>query len=243
MTNEKLKVCDKAEDINYNETTFLTPMGACENLVGIMPVVLSEFESKIFCEFSYKAPIICLETLKNKVLIQKCKILDKNSKLLIQGCIKKDILVKFDLCAKRPDKETTITIPFKTIVDLEYYVNPANDTSFKTISPSLCSKKTLFSPSEKLFWLHNYSKMSEHTKVIPIKNCNNTTLEYVTTITLSLGISIIQNRRIFLIEPEGTATVIAEAKNSLNCIKNDKIIDFEVGFDKENGLLARVIKD
>lgn len=244
MTNEKENCYEDSKNLNKNKTTFLTPMGSCESVVGMLPVVLSDFETNIYCEFSYKTPISSVQTQKNKIHIKNCKLLNKNSNLLIEGIITKEITATFVPCYPCKNKKLILTIPFKTIVDIEYYVSPAKDAEFKSLSCNeSCDSKVFFSPASKLYSSHNYTKISECTNSVKCKNAKNQIEEYVTKITLSLGISIFQEQRIFLLEPDGESLVIAESLPLCNYLESTNISGFEVGIDKEKGLISRVIKE
>ncbi|MGL4989936.1 MAG: hypothetical protein ACRC57_02050 [Sarcina sp.] len=231
-------IATNPKQINHNETTFLTPMGTCENLVAVMPVILSDFETKIYCNFTYRYPISSIKTLKNTVYLQNIKFSNNNSTICLNGYIKKDIIINVK---HQNYKKTYINIPFKTFINVNYYVNPLNDTEFKNISKKSYAQKKFFSMAEKPYWTHNYTMFSE--RIEERFSSNHNCKEYINKITLSLGISILQNRRVFLLEPNGTAKIIAQSDSPYKTPDNLISDNFEIGYDSVNGLIARVIKD
>lgn len=235
--NSSENIAIKPNEINSNDTNYLTPMGTCENLVAIMPVILSDFETKIYCNFTYRDPVTSIKTLKNTVYLQKIKFLNNNFTIYLNGYIKKDIVVYLK---NQNYKKTYINIPFKTFIDINYYVNPLKDTEFTSLTKKLYGKKKFFSLTQKPYWIHNYTRLSESIEESFSSNYN--CKEYINKITLSLGISILQNRRVFLLEPSGTAKIIAQSHNSNDGSESLYLNNFEVGYDSLNGLIARVIK-
>ena len=227
------------ENLNNNITTFSPPMGSAGNLIGIFPVVLSELETNIYCEIKYKYPIKSLTTTENRVIINQCKFLSKNSKLLIEGLVKKNINVCF--FDNYNSKNKTVTIPFKTIVDIDYYINPKYDTQYKRKATHSSNCEYFYSTAEKIYWSHEYTKLNEDCYKIPLNNSDCKT-EYANKLVITLGISILQNQKVFIPEPCQTATVVAESTNCKSSDISQKITHIEVGINEKSSLIARVIK-
>lgn len=227
------------DNLNKNITTFNIPMGSAGNLVGIFPIILSELETNIFCEIKFKYPIKCLDTIENLVIIKNCVFIDKNSKLLIEGVVQKNINVSF--FDTKPNKIKSLKIPFKTIVDINYFIKPKYDTQYKNLASTSSTCESYISVGEKLFWSHEYTKLKEECFKITSDNKNYPD-EYINKLILTLGINILQNQKVFIPEPQDSATVIAESigckgDNSLN-----EITHVEVGVNKKSKLIARIIK-
>ena len=229
----------KFENFNNNITTFSPPMGSAGNLIGIFPVVLSELETNIYCEIKYKYPIKSLTTTENRVIINQCKFLSKNTKLLIEGLVKKNINVCF--FDSYNSKNKIVTIPFKTIVDINYYINPKYDTQYKSKSHTSNSYEYFYSTAEKIYWSHEYTKLNEECYKVPLNN-NDSKSEYANKLIVTLGISILQNQKVFIPEPLQTATVVAESNNCKSNNISQEITHIEVGINEKSGLIARIIK-
>lgn len=225
------------QKLNYNETIFKTPMGLPGYLVGIFPVILTEFETDIHCELKYGYPIRMISSKQSKVIVKKFKLVSHNEKLLIEGYIEKKITICF--ATKIEEQDTVITIPFKSLVDITYSVPPKYDTEYRTSSKHSHISECFFAPAEKLFWVHEYTKLTETTDE-KNSNCGK---EYLTKLVVTLGMSILQNQRVFIPEPEGEATVIAEYTATKNIKSPSKNTHVEVGHNDCNGLIARIIKE
>ena len=225
------------QKLNHNKTKFKTPMGSSGHLVGVLPVILSEFETDIYCELKYKHPIKSINSKKSKIIVKNFKIISKNQKLLIDGYIEKIISINFN--NNTQEQNALITIPFKTTVDITYSTEPKYDTKYKIISHNSESCEYFFSPAKKLFLVHEYTKLTEN--IEEIQNIDST--EYLIKLIVTLGISIFQNQKVFIPEPSGEANVIAEYDASKFPKKSNKISHVEVGFDSKNGLVARIIKE
>ncbi len=239
INESKKSNCSESQEpqnLNYNKTKFKTPMGSSGHLVGVFPVILSEFETDIYCELKYKYPIHSIKTKESKIIVKKFKLVAKNRKLLIEGYVEKKLLICFDV--QRKEENTLITIPFKTIVDITYSNEPKYDTEYKSNSKNNCSSEHFFSPAEKLFWVHEYTKLKEEFEEIEYSNSK----EYVTKLIITLGLSILQNQKVFIPEPCGDANVVAEYDACGNIKTANEIAHVEVGFDTKKGLVARIIK-
>ncbi|MGL4742257.1 MAG: hypothetical protein ACRC41_15930 [Sarcina sp.] len=223
---------------NQNITRFKLPMGATGNLVGVCPVVLSEFETNVYCELRYKAPIKDIESHSNKIVLKRCLFKEHNKKLRIEGFIEKLITMTF--IDNSQTKNTLVTIPFKTTITLKYSYPPQVDTEYKLRFPNSTTRETYYSPAEKLYWTHEYTKLKETCE--ETHSCNDKK-EYVNNLIITLGISILQTQKVFVPEPSCEATVIGEISHSNSLDNNGKIKRIEVGADPSNTLLARVIKD
>lgn len=225
------------EKFNYNNTKFKTPMGSSGHLVGVFPVVLSELETDIHCELKYKYPIKSITSKQSKIIVKNFKFISKNQKLLIDGYIEKNIFITFNNNTEK--QNALITIPFKTIVDITYSIQPNCDTEYKTITQGYESCEYFFSPAEKVFLVHEYTKLTE--TIEEIKKINSK--EYLMKLIVTLGISIFQNQKVFIPEPSGEANVIAEYNNCENQKESNKISHVEVGHNSKKGLIARIIKE
>ncbi|MGL4760192.1 MAG: hypothetical protein ACRC6T_13465 [Sarcina sp.] len=234
--NETYKIPQEAQTLNYNQTKHKTPMGSVGNLVGVFPVVLAEFETDIYCELKYKYPIHSVTSKENKVIIRKFKLISQNKKLLIDGYVEKKLSICFDSLKKEQD--TIITIPFKTVINIDYALEPKYDTEFKTNKKDTASCEYFFSPAERLFWIHEYTRLTENFEELESYGSK----EYVAKLIVTLGISILQNQKVFIPEPSDEANVIAEYDVCRNQKNLDVTTHIEVGSDPEKGLIARIIK-
>ena len=235
-SSKTYKVPSQPQTLNYNQTRYKTPMGSAGYLVGIFPVVLAELETDIYCELTYKYPIHSINSKESKVIVRKFKLVAKNKKLLIDGYVEKKLSISFD--SQKKEHDTLITIPFKTLIDINYALEPKYDTEFKTNIKDSSSCECFFSPAEKLFWVHEYTKLTENLEEI---DCSKNK-EYVTKLIVTLGMSILQNQKVFIPEPSGEANIIAEYDACRNKKTTDQITHIEVGSDPQKGLVARIIK-
>ncbi|MGL5822274.1 MAG: hypothetical protein ACRCYE_11770 [Sarcina sp.] len=223
---------------NKNTTKFKLPMGATGNLIAVCPVILSEFETNVYCELRYKAPINNIESHSNKIILKRCLFKDHNKKLLIEGFVEKLITITF--VDNSQTKNTLVTIPFRTIIELKYSYPPQVDSEYKLRFPNCKIKETYYSPAEKLYWSHEYTKLKETFEDVP--SCNEQK-EYVNNLVITLGLSILQTQKIFIPEPSCEATVIGELFHSDTLDNQGQIKRIEVGATHTNTLLARIIKD
>ena len=233
-TTPKIQMSEK---LNHNNTKFKTPMGSSGHLVGVFPVVLSEFETDIHCELKYKSPIKSIISKQNKIIVKKFKFISNNQKLLIDGYIEKNIFITFNNNSEK--QSALITIPFKTIVDITYSIPPNYDTEYKTISKGYESCESFFSPAEKVFLVHEYTKLKENVEEIQKINSK----EYLMKLVVTLGISLIQKQKVFIPEASGEADVIAEYDNCKVQKKSNEISHIEIGHNSKKGLIARIIKE
>ncbi|MGL4654700.1 MAG: hypothetical protein ACRCWM_02265 [Sarcina sp.] len=225
------------QNLNHNKTKMKIPMGSSGPLIGVFPVVLAEFETDIYCELKYKFPINSVTSKQSKIIVKNFKFLCKNQKLLIDGYIEKNISISFN--AQPKEKNTLVTIPFKTIIDIDYSIPPKYDTEFKSTSQDSCTCEYFFLPAEKIFWIHEYTRLTETVEEIQTRNSK----EYLTKLVVTLGISILQNQKVFIPESCGEANVIAEYDGGKNIKLPNKIAHIDVGYDKKKGLVARIIKE
>ena len=225
------------EKLNHNKTKFKTPMGSSGHLVGVFPVVLSEFETDIYCELKYKHPIKFITSKQSKIIVKNFKFISNNQKLLIDGYIEKKIFITFNTNSEK--QNALITIPFKTIVDITYSTLPNCDTEYKTISKGYESCESFFSPAEKVCLIHEYTKLKETIEEIQRTNSKECLMKLVVT----LGISIIQKQKVFIPEASGEANVIAEYNNCKTPKKSNEISHIELGLNSKKGLIARIIKE
>lgn len=223
---------------NQNITKFKLPMGATGNLIGVCPVVLSEFETNVYCELKYKSPIKDIESHSNKIILRRCLFKNHNKKLLIEGFVEKLITITF--IDNSQTKNTLVTIPFRTSIELKYSYPPQVDSEYKLRFPNSQTKETYYAPAEKLYWSHEYTKLKETCE--ETISCNEKK-EYVTNLVIILGISILQTQKIFIPEPTCEATVIGEISHSTNSSNSESIKRIEVGSNHDNELLARVTKE
>lgn len=225
------------QNLNYAKTIFKTPMGSPGSLIGIFPIVLSEFETDIHCELKYKYPIKTISSKQSKVIVKKFKLISQNQKLLIEGYVEKIITICFN--TKIKEQDTIITIPFKTIVNITYSVPPKYDTEYTSTKKDCECSECFFSSAEKLFCVHEYTKLTETFEEIGTY-CGK---EFLTKLVITLGLSILQNQKIFIPEPYEDATVIAEYTALKNIKTSPKTSYVEVGHNDCKGLIARIIKE
>lgn len=231
----------RIQPLNESVTYFKTPMGSSGPLVGAFPVVLSEFETNIYCELKYKYPVTSITTLSNKVILRNCRLTNDNTKLLLQGYIEK--CLNFQIANSRAPQKTKIKIPFKTIINVKYATPPRLDSSYTSLDDN-SSLTTYFVPAHNPYCVHEYTKLDECVEADPC-SCPDAK-EFVNKIILTLGIAILQTQKVFIPESDEDATIIAQ--NSTNSdpdsdSNSDSITHIEVGYDLENGLVARVSKD
>lgn len=221
--------------LNKNKVIYKTPMGSSGPIIGAFPVILSEFDVNIFCELKYKYPIISMKSDVSTVILKLCKFSSDNKKMYLEGYIDKGIQIS--LADSTEDQKTTVKLPFKTMINIKYNKEPNFDTDYKSLDKDNNSLTYYFSPADKVYWSHEYTKITEKYEELPSES--NDKQEFVNKIVLTLGMVILQDQRVFIPESTDDATVIAEFNNS----NSENITHIDVGYDSKQGLIARIIKD
>lgn len=196
---DTLKNLPSTDKINENIIKYKTPVGRSGPIVGIFPIVLSDFQIDINCEIKYKYPILSIRTLSNNVNVTKFRFLGDNYKLLIEGHVSKNAEV---ISENNKPKKTIITIPFRTIVDVKYNTYPMTSlpedynikNGFKSIS--VYKSSDLLKIAWKLESINLFEKIT--------KDKNNDEMVY--KIIVSLDIILLQNQKVFVPQPIGDFT-------------------------------------
>lgn len=193
---DTLKNLPSTDKINENIIKYKTPVGRSGPIVGIFPIVLSDFQIDINCEIKYKYPILSIRTLSNNVNVSKFRFLNDNYKLLIEGHISKNAEI---ISENNRPKKTVITIPFRTIVDVKYNTYPM------TSLPEDCNIKngfksiSVYKSSDLLRIAWKLESINLFEKITPDENSN----EMLYKIIVSLDIILLQNQKVFIPEPIG----------------------------------------
>ena len=66
---------DTTNKLNESIIKYKTPVGRSGPIIGIFPIVLSDFQIDINCELKYKSPIKSIKTLKNNTQTKQINFL------------------------------------------------------------------------------------------------------------------------------------------------------------------------
>lgn len=218
--------------LNRNSTKFKTPMGSVGPLVASVPVVLSEFETNIFCELKYTCPITLVSSLCTNVHVCCCKILSCNKKISISGYVEKKLRIYLENCLT--PKIKTVKIPFKTTVSLKFSNCPRMNTKYESICNPDCDNYLVV--AAPLCCKLEYTKFSESKKVVSCKDkCSNKKI-HISKMKITLGITILQKQKIFIPDSLGCASITHKCVDC-DC---DCIDHVEVGVAPNCNLVARI---
>lgn len=191
---DTLKNLSSTDKINENIVKYKVPIGRSGPLVGIFPIILSDFQIDINCEIKYKYPITSIKTLNNNVHVTKFIFLDDNYKLLIEGYLSKDAEI---ITKNNKSKKTTINIPFRTIVDVKYNTYPKNSLDNDYNVKKGFKSSSIFKNLESLKISWKIESINLFEKITTDKNND----EVIYKIIVSLDVILLQNQKVFIPRP------------------------------------------
>ncbi|WP_055071892.1 hypothetical protein [Clostridium massiliamazoniense] len=185
---------DVTNKLNESIIKYKTPIGRSGPIIGIFPIVLSDFQIDINCELKYKSPIKSIKTLKNNIKLNKLTFLNDSYKLLVEGYLSKHVEI---LSFNNRFQNNTINIPFRTLVDINYNTYPKfsfdeehpNKKDFKRIPLFRDTKST------KISWKIEEINLFE--KKVRVKHKDET----IYKIIISFNIILLQNQKVFIPQP------------------------------------------
>ncbi len=185
---------DVTNKLNESIIKYKTPIGRSGPIIGIFPIVLSDFQIDINCELKYKSPIKSIKTLKNNIKLNKLTFLNDSYKLLVEGHLSKHVEI---LSFNNRFQDNTINIPFRTLVDINYNTYPkfsfdeehSNKKDFKRIPLFRDTKST------KISWKIEEINLFE--KKVRVKHKDET----IYKIIISFNIILLQNQKVFIPQP------------------------------------------
>lgn len=191
---DTLKNLNPNEKLNENIVKYKVPIGRSGPVIGLFPIILSDFEIDINCELKYKHPITNIKSLKNNVEIKKFIFLNDNYKLLIEGYVSKYVEI---LTENDKSKKTNVNIPFKTVVDIKYSTFPKFSFDEEPNYKKGYKIRPIFDniDSLKIYWRIENINLFE--KITTAKDSD----EIIYKIIVSLNVILLQNQKVFIPEP------------------------------------------
>lgn len=238
--NKKLNNCSRIKrpiniskcSLNKSCTRFRIPMGSVGPLVSSVPVVLSEFETSIFCDLKYSRPITSVNSICTNVIVCTCKVLSCNRKVFISGFIEKKLRMHTQSCPTPIIK--IVKFPFQSIVNLNFLKCPRMNTRYKSICHDHCGSYLV--SANPICCHHEYTKFSESQKFICAQDNCSCKKVHVIRMKVSLGITIVQRQKVFIPDSCECAHVIDKCVG----FNSDCVSHVEAGPDCKCNIVARV---
>lgn len=198
---------DTTNKLNESIIKYKTPVGRSGPIIGIFPIVLSDFQIDINCELKYKSPIKSIKTLKNNIKLNKLTFLNDSYKLLIEGYLSKYVKIS---SYNNTIQNNTINIPFRSLIDINYNTypkfsfdeEPTTKKSFKSIS--LYKDKEFMKISWKIEEINLFEKK------VRIKHKDET----IYKIIISFNMILLQNQKVFIPQPIDSASSANSNENN-----------------------------
>ncbi|MGL5616398.1 MAG: hypothetical protein ACRDD2_09280 [Sarcina sp.] len=193
-TINRLTNLNTTEKLNENIIKYKVPIGRSGPIIGIFPIIISDFQIDINCEIKYKPPIQSIKTLKNNVKITNLKFFNDSHKLFIEGYLSKTVDI---ISENTKTQNTNINIPFKTLTDVKYCTYPKFDLENDIPNKKGFEVKKVFTNSDYLKISWKIESINLFEKMISEKE------EIIYKIIVSLNIILTQNQKVFIPEPLG----------------------------------------
>lgn len=194
-TINRLTNLSATEKLNENIIKYKVPIGRSGPIIGVFPIIISDFQIDINCEIKYKPPIQSIKTLKNNVKITSLKFFNDSHKLFIEGYLSKTVDI---ISENTKNQNTNINIPFKTLTDVKYCTYPKFDLEENDIpNKKGYEVKKIFTNSDYLKISWKVESINLFEKMISEKD------EIIYKIIISLNIILTQNQKVFIPEPLG----------------------------------------
>ncbi len=198
---------DTTNKLNESIIKYKTPVGRSGPIIGIFPIVLSDFQIDINCELKYKSPIKSIKTLKNNIKLNKLTFLNDSYKLLIEGYLSKYVKIS---SYNNTIQNNTINIPFRSLIDINYNTYPKFSFDEEPTTKKGFKSTSLYKDKEvmKISW--KIEKINLFEKKVRIKHKDET----IYKIIISFNIILLQNQKVFIPQPIDSASSANSNENN-----------------------------